>query len=539
MSKVAKYLNEHILGEVDYRIGTLNAFSTDASVLSIKPDMVVSPRNTSDIRKVARFTWQLADKGHVLPIVSRGGGSDQTGAAIGKGIILNTTAHMSDILELDIKQKLVRIQPGITYKALNDALGLQGLTIPSYPVSDAYSTIGGAIANNAGGVLSARYGKTENWVKQLEVVLASGDVLQTGRISRREVSRMKGMQTFVGEVYRKIDGLIDDNKELIDEKIAGGDQDAAGYPGIAKVKNKDGSIDLTPLILGSQGTLGVISEIIMRSDYISPNRSSIVAVFSDFESAQDSLDEAASLKPSSLHIYDGELFMQATNEGKKYKFNSELAETGAVVVMQFDDFSDRNRAKRIKKATKLFEKRGASVLNNPDDEDAYRAMDSVTSSVNIQSLGDTLGLFDGVYIPANRLDGFKKAVELLSKRFSTPLPMYGRVLESSFYCRPVFHLHKVTDRQRLLKLLDEFSAAVYEHDGYLCNNSAEGRLLANNSYEHIDAGVLKLYEEIRKIFDPNNSLNPGVKQTIEKKELAKLVRNDYSTPKLAGQSLRS
>ncbi|MDN5819185.1 MAG: FAD-binding oxidoreductase [bacterium] len=539
MSKIAKYLNEHILGEVDYRTGTLSAFSNDASVLSIKPDMVVSPRNTSDIRKVARFTWQLADKGHILPIVSRGAGSDQTGAAIGKGIILNTTSHMTDILELDIKQKLVRVQPGITYKSLNDALSLHGLTIPSYPASHHYSTVGGAIANNAGGMLSGRYGRTDAWVRQLEVVLASGDVLQTGRISRREVSRIKGLQNYVGEVYRKIDGLIDDNKELIDEKISGQEDGAAGYPGIAKVKNKDGSIDLTPLILGSQGTLGVISEVIMRSDYISPNSSSLVAIFSGFDAAQDSLDEIAALKPSSLHIYDGELFMQATAEGKKYKFNSELAETGAVVVMQVDDFSDRNRAKRLKKAARLLEKRGAQVLNDPDDEDAYRAIDSVTSTVNVQSIGDTLGLFDGVYIPSNRLDGFKQAVELLSKRFSTPLPLYARVLESSIYCRPVFHLHKVTDRQRAIKLLEEFSDAVYEHDGYLCNNSAEGRLLANYSYQHIDAGVLKLYEQIRKIFDPNNSLNPGVKQSIEKKELAKLVRSDYSTPKLAGQSLKS
>lgn len=539
MSKVAKYLNEHILGEVDYRTSSLNAFSTDASVLSIKPDMVVNPRNTSDIRKVARFTWQLADKGHVVPIVSRGAGSDQTGAAIGKGIILNTMAHMTDILELDSKQKLVRVQPGITYGALNNALGLHGLTIPSYPASGAYSTIGGAIANNSGGILSGRYGKTEDWVRQIEVVLASGDILQTGRISRREVNRLKGVQTFVGEVYRKIDGLIEDNKELIEEKIAGGDQDSAGYPGIAKVKNKDGSIDLTPLILGSQGTLGVISEVIMRSDYISPHSSTAVAVFSDFESAQDSLDEIAALKPSSLHIYDGELFKEAMSEGKKYKFNSELADGGAVVVIQFDDFSDRNRAKRIKKATKLLEKRNASVLSDPEDEDLYRAVDSVTSVVNVQSSGDTIGLFEGVFIPANRLDGFKKAVELLSKRFSTPLPIYGRVLESSIYCRPVFHLHKVTDRQRIMKLLDEFSAAVYEHDGYLCNNAAEGRLLANHSYEHIDAGVLKLYEEIRKIFDPNNSLNPGVKQTADKKDLAKLVRNNYDTPSLVGHSLKS
>lgn len=112
MSKVANYLNEHIQGEVTTNMAVRQAMSTDASVLSVMPEMVVYPRTTNDIRKIARFSNQLAEKGHMLPITPRGGGSDQTGAAIGKGIILNTTAHMDAIFELDAKQKLVRVQPG-------------------------------------------------------------------------------------------------------------------------------------------------------------------------------------------------------------------------------------------------------------------------------------------------------------------------------------------------------------------------------------------------------------------------------------------
>jgi FAD/FMN-containing dehydrogenase len=98
MSKITQYLNEHILGEVTSAETVCQRFSHDGSVLSIKPEMVVSPRVTNDIRKVARFSWQLAEKGHTLPITVRGSGSDKTGAAIGKGIIINTIAHLDNII---------------------------------------------------------------------------------------------------------------------------------------------------------------------------------------------------------------------------------------------------------------------------------------------------------------------------------------------------------------------------------------------------------------------------------------------------------
>ena len=104
MSKVAAYLQEHIQGEVTTNAAILDAKSRDMSVLRVAPEMVIYPRVTNDIRKVARFSWQLAEKGHVLPITVRGGGNDQTGAAIGKGISLVTTAHMNRVFELAPKQ---------------------------------------------------------------------------------------------------------------------------------------------------------------------------------------------------------------------------------------------------------------------------------------------------------------------------------------------------------------------------------------------------------------------------------------------------
>ena len=132
MSKIAQYLNEHILGEVNSSESIRKRFSRDGSILSVTPEIVIHPRVTNDIRKAARFAWQLAEKGHVMPITVRGGGSNQTGAAIGKGIIVNTLAHLNNILFLSLKNKdqFVHVQPGVNFKTLNDALKLNDMIIP-------------------------------------------------------------------------------------------------------------------------------------------------------------------------------------------------------------------------------------------------------------------------------------------------------------------------------------------------------------------------------------------------------------------------
>ena len=142
MNKIAQYLNTHMLGEVMVAPNVLSSYSTDGSVLHYSPDMVAYPRATSDLRKIARFSWQLADKGHTLPLTMRGAGTDTTGAAIGAGMVITTASHMNRIFEYDSGQKLVRLQPGVTINSLSNALALHGTAIPELRWDHQMATIG-------------------------------------------------------------------------------------------------------------------------------------------------------------------------------------------------------------------------------------------------------------------------------------------------------------------------------------------------------------------------------------------------------------
>lgn len=530
MNKVAQYLQEHILGEVVTNEAILGAMSRDASVLEIRPEMVIYPRVTNDIRKSARFAWQLAEKGHIVSLTARGSGTDTTGGAIGRGAIVNTKAHMNALLEFDAKQKLFRVQPGALASTLVTALGLQGMGVPPFAGVSPYTTIGGMVGRNDGGMLA---GRILGWTHQLEVVLANGDILQTGRISKRELNRRKGMQTFEGEIYRSIDGLIEDNKQLIEEHIGVDTPDMAGYSAIAKVKQRDGSFDLTPLFVGSQGTLGIISELILRCEFMSMHTSIAVAGFSNKEVARDALDKLHALEPAFLDYYDGELFETAAMRGKKYGFYSDVDGTlEAVVVLGFNDFREHARRKKLKKVAKFLDSLGATY-EVADGEEAV-ALAEVREVTSYALLPEERGasappLFDGAYIPAERLEEFSRASSELAARHHVELPLHLDALTSIINTRPVLYLHKVGDKQKIFKLLDEFATLVASLGGYLVAHGGEGRVKARFAYAELDTEVKELYRAIKATFDPYGILNAGVKQEADLRDLVTQLRKEYDT----------
>lgn len=535
MSKVAAYLQEHIQGEISTNPTILEALSTDASVLHMTPEMAVYPRLTSDIRKVARFAWQLAEKGHVLPITVRGLGTDPTGGAIGKGIMVVLPAHMNHIFELDTKQKLVRLQPGVSSKTLNEALGLQGMTLPA--VAEVEGTIGGLLATDTSSPLSGKYGTITNWTGQLEVVLANGDVLQTGRISKRELNKRKGMQTFEGEIYRAIDGLIEDNRQLIDEKITGSMQGNTGYGRIAEVKQKDGSFDLTPLMIASQGTLGIISEMIMKTEFLSTHKSVALISFASAETARDVADQLVKFEPAYLEYFDGNCFELAAAAGKTYDFykHGEFIPE-AVVLVGFNDFSDRSNIKRLKKIEKLLRNEGIQVTSAHGDEaDELLAVRNVTAFVASPATKGASAppLFDGAYVPGERFEDFAKSLKELADKHNTTLPIHYRVMERLIFTRPTLHLHKVGDKQKIFKMLDEYASLVVQFGGCLVGDGGEGRMKATFAQKQLDEDVRELYASIKTVFDPYGILNPGVKQPTELRQLVSHLRPAYEMTRFA------
>ena len=539
MSKVSKYLNQHILGEVVTDSAIRARFSTDASVLTITPEMIVYPRVTNDIRKVARFAWQLAEKGHVLSLTARGAGTDDTGGAIGAGAIIAMTAHMNRIFEYDAKQKLVRVQPGVNIGTMKEALALQGAIIPVLADDAYYTTIGGAVGYNTTNHLSGKYGAIDEWIDQIEVVLANGDVLQTKRLNKRELSKKKGLPGLEGDIYRKLDALIDDNQELIQSKLSDV-VDTTGYSRLRDVKQKDGSFDLLPLLAGSQGTLGIVSEMILRTEFLNEHPAVALLAFSSSDKARDAVDELAKLNPDSLEYFDGLYFEEARAQGKQYGFYEAASGDSPVSVVlcaTFGDFSKRARAKALKKVEKLATQFDAYVVTAEDEAQAMELaiVRDVTAFVLLPDAHEVSAppLFDGVYVPFDRFEDFAVAVRKLAKKHSVTLPLYVRPMEGIVSTRPNLQLKKVGDKQKIFKLLDEYANLVVDHNGVLIAESNEGRFKSATAFKQIDDDIKELFSQVKAIFDPFSILNPGVKQPTELKKLVADLRSTYDTASIA------
>lgn len=537
MNKIATYLQGHLSGEVLVSDSAREFFSHDASILELKPTLIIYPRTTNDIRKVARFTWQLAEKGHILPMTARGSGTDQTGAAIGKGAILVFPAHMNKILELDSKQKMVRLQPGLNFKSLQETLHTHGLFLPPYPASYQYSTIGGAIANNTAGEKSLKYGQMRAWVDRLEVVLADGEVIQTSRLSRREVDKKKGLANMEGEIYRAVDGILADNAELINKytQQLQVSKNSVGYE-LAKVRKRDGSIDLTPLFVGSQGTLGIITEGILRVETYTPHTSLVVSAFADIDSALDALDGIRALNPSAIEMVDKHLLeFVAKNQGNKVYQEVTGPDGGVPEILLFTEFNDRgerNREKRVKKLLKLLQNKtiASTIASNTDDQEKlWSIRHSAAAVVNYDQSGKTaIPIIEDGIVPFSAFRSFIDDVYEMFTRHHLEVAIWGHAGDANIHIHPLLDLRKTVDRQKAFKLMDEYYKLVLKYGGSIAAEHNDGRLRAPYVAAQVGEEMADVYAQIKAAFDPHGTLNPGVKTGTELKEVAAMLRDSYS-----------
>lgn len=545
MNKVASYLQEHLLGEVLDSADVREYFSTDGSVLSVTPSLVIYPKNTQDIRKVARFTWQLAERGHVLPITARGRGSDQSGAAIGNGAILVFPAHMNRLLELDLKQKLVRVQPGINFRALQQTLETHQMFLPPYPSSIDYCTVGGAIANNSSGEKSVKYGAMRQYVQCLEVVLANGEVIQTGRISKKELEKMKGSTTFEGEVYRQVDGIIQDNLELIKKyaQTPNVSTNSACYA-LSQVKNKDGSIDLTPLFVGSQGTLGIISEAILYLEPYNPNTTLFKIDVEQISDVNQLLEAILQFNPSALEVVDGNL-LNALGQisPNRLKGIIDPPYPALVLLAEFDDKNDKDQLKKAKKLQKILNGAGIKFAATQDYDEQQRLWAIRYSTAAFTAHSDdgkkALPIIEDAIVPRDHFDEYIKQIYELFAKYELDVAIWGHAGEANLHVQPFLDLGKIGDRQKIFKLASEYYDIVLQLGGNPCGERGDGRLRSPITQKVYGPEMYQVLQDIKKAFDPYGTLNPGVKTDAEFKDLVPMLRKEYNMRHLADHLPRS
>lgn len=534
MSKVAHYLQEHLVGEVMTSVDARRYFATDASIFTLPPAIVVYPRGENDVRKAARFTWQLAERGRVIPMTARGLGTDQSGAALGSGIMLVFPAHMHRILEFDGKTGDVSVEPGIQYGKLQQTLLTHNRFLPPYPASMEFSTIGGAIANNAGGERSIKYGTTRAFVKRLRVVLANGEVIEVRRLSRRELNKKLGLNSMEGEIYRQVDQLIEENHDLIKRSVLPVTKNASGYA-LAEVRGKDGSFNLIPLLVGSQGTLGIVTEATLETEQHNPNTTLIAAFVEDLQTAQDVITDLRKFSelPATIEMVDKHLleFVQSHNPAL-LKGIIDPPFPKLMLFIEFDNLRDRLQKKMARKATKLLQKHNVSyrMESDPETKEQLWKIRKAASSVlaHNESGAKPLPIIEDGVVPTEKFAAFLERIYQLFETNHLPVSVWGHAGDAHLHVQPLLNLSQVGDRQKLFKLLEEYYGAVMELGGSTTGEHGDGRLRAPYLEKLYGADVYDLFRRVKQVFDPYGTLNPGVKIGVTVDDIKPLLRQEYN-----------
>jgi FAD/FMN-containing dehydrogenase len=538
MSKVAHYLQEHLVGEVLASADVRKHFSTDGSVFSVTPSFIVYPRTENDVRKTLRFTWQLAERGRVIPLTARGLGSDESGAAIGSGIVMVFPAHMNRILELDGKTGVVIVEPGLNYGKLQQTLHTHGRFLPPFPASLEFSTIGGAIANNAAGEKTVKYGATLDYVKDLRVVLANGEVIETKRLSKRELSKKLGLSTFEGEIYRALDTLIEENHDLLSKMNIDVASNTAGY-NVKDIKHKDGSFDLVPLLVGSQGTLGVVTEAVLSTEPHNPSTTLIAAFFDNLKVAQEAILDIRKLdeSPSALEMIDDNVlnFLDKHNPNQLKGLVSKPYPM-VVLLIEFDNINERVQKRLAKKVVKILEHYEVQYKTETDELEKERLWKirhgAVSMIAHSEGAARALPIIEDGVVPNDRFQEYLEGIYAIFKKFNLEAGVWGHAGTASLHMQPFLDLSQIGDRQKTFRLIEEYYSLVISLGGTTSGQYNDGRLRAPYLKTLYGAEMYEVFQKVKKIFDPYGTLNPGVKINVTIDDIKPLLRYEYGTEHL-------
>jgi glycolate oxidase len=396
-----------------------------------------------------------------VPVVPQGARSGLSGAANAlDGCILLSLEKMKEIVEIDVPNRLVVTQPGIFNADLSREVGERGLFYPPDPSSWEFCSIGGNIATNSGGLCCVKYGVTTDYVLGLEVVLADGQVLRTGR--------------------RTVKGV-------------------AGY-------------DLTRLFVGSEGTLGVITEItlMLRPEAEAPL--TVAAVYDSAAAAAKAVSEVVQcgVTPSLLEFMD-RVSLQAVNEA----FNMGIApDAGALVLAQSDAGGDR-AADEVAIMAKVLEEAGAIEIAVADDPAEGELLLAGRRQVltAMEKLGTTM--IDDVCVPRDRLADLVERVEQVSVECGLTIGIVGHAGDGNFHPTVVFDGQDAEQVKKAQQAFDDIMEISLELGGTITGEHGVGVLKMDLLERELGALSMRVHRDIKKALDPLSILNPGKVFTLD------------------------
>jgi FAD/FMN-containing dehydrogenase/Fe-S oxidoreductase len=511
---LAHHLRKHLAGEVRFDETSRRLYSTDASLYQMEPLGVVIPRSVEDI--VA--TVQIAAEAQV-PITARGGGTSLSGQSIGPGIVMDCSKYLNAILDIDPAARVARIQPGVVLDQLNDAVGQYDLQFGPDVATASRANLGGMIGNNSAGARSIVYGKTLDHVRRLGVVLADGSRASFGPVTAAEWERCAAPQTLEGNVYRQVRVIVKNEQEEIERRFPKILRRVSGYNLDVLSAGLNGGrqpVGLHQLLVGSEGTLAVVTEAELGLLPRPKARGLLVPQFATLGAAMDALAACLEMQPSAVELMDHLLLeLTAQNLALRDTMKAIQGQPQAVLMVEFssDDPADvADRVERLQRRLAGVNGLTASVpALDPSLRELLWNLRRAAMPLLYGMTGDRkpITFVEDTAVAPRCLPEFVARFRALLQSHGTDGAFYGHASVGCLHIRPVLDLKNAQDVARMRRIASEVTDLVLEYGGSLSGEHGDGLVRSEWNEKMFGPAVYQAFCRVKEAFDPKHLLNPG------------------------------
>jgi FAD/FMN-containing dehydrogenase/Fe-S oxidoreductase len=504
---LSQALRQHIRGEVHFDPTTRRLYSTDASIYQIMPLGVVLPRTTEDLVTAVQIATELR-----VPITPRGGGTSLSGQAIGPGIVIDCSKYLNHILDLDISSRRVRVQPGVVLDQLNRALAAHGLQFGPDVSTASRANLGGMIGNNSAGSRSIVYGKTEDHVRALSVVLSDGSRIEATRLAAGEWDRKCEARTLEGAIYRQLRQIVTRDAAEIEARFPKILRRVSGY-NLEGVLRKPG---LLPVLVGSEGTLAVVAEAELDLVPRPKARGLLVPHFSHLDAALHALAICLELNPSAVELMDAMLIELAASQRElRQTMAAIVGKPAALLMVEFSGNDSAEVSYRVhelqRRLTGLPGLTAAVPALDPALRDPLWNLRRSAVPLLYGMPGDRkpVTFVEDTAVAPARLPEFASRFREILHRHGTDGAFYGHASVGCLHIRPVLNLKDPNDLVRMRRITEEVSDLVLAFGGSLSGEHGDGLARSEWNRKMFGPVVYEAFRQLKRAFDPHNLFNPG------------------------------
>jgi FAD/FMN-containing dehydrogenase/Fe-S oxidoreductase len=525
-----------ISGEVRFDRLSRALYSTDASVYQIVPLGVVLPKTEADIIAAIKTCARFG-----VPLTSRGGGTSQAGQCIGAGIVLDCSKYFNTILQINPAERWARAQPGCVLDDVNAAAKAHGLQFAPDISTSNRATIGGMVANNSSGTHSVIYGKTIDHVLALKAALSDGSVVDLHALTPAEFDAKSRQQDLQGACYRKLHELAALHAEEIDRRYPKILRRVGGYnlDSFVPGRSADHSLNLSHLLVGSEGTLAVTLEAKLNLVELPSAKALAVVHFDDLLQALQATPLILAHQPAAVEVIDKFILDSTRMNAEAARLRGFLrGDPAAILIVEFYGEQQQELSPRLERLEVDLRQRGFGYHIHQATDAAEQAriwkLRKMALGLSMAEKGDAKAISfveDTAVAPEHLRDYIAEFLSVIA-RHGTKAGVYAHASVGCLHVRPVINLKTEGGVSQFEAIAEEVADLVLKYGGALSGEHGDGLVRSPFQEKMFGPVLTNAFRDLKRTFDPLNVLNPG--KIVDAPPLTSNLRYGpgYATPEV-------